>query len=245
VPILFRGDLPRAIDLRDGMRVLEVGTGDGETAVEVAGWFRGEGKRAEVIAVDLHDSRREQVARRCATAGDPDLVRFVRADATRLPPIGPFDMVFCVKCLSQILFELAPRVSPEPARLACTRLLSHWGSLMAPGGTLVVLDLDRGAPGDAYARGAAMLEARTWPHLPVPVLRTALLEAAFDGVEVRTTPLARYGKRVDVPRWLGGGLPPEEKKPRPIPASPWPLPVVSAEGDVAFSLFVLQARRPG
>lgn len=78
-PLWLLEDLARDLELRPGMRVLDLGSGLGATSVFLAREFG-----VEVVAVDLWVAP-ESVAAVLADAGVTDLVRAVRADAHALP----------------------------------------------------------------------------------------------------------------------------------------------------------------
>jgi 2-polyprenyl-3-methyl-5-hydroxy-6-metoxy-1,4-benzoquinol methylase len=83
--------------IRSGERVLDVGCGKGELALDIA-----RRARARVTGIDLNES---SLAFARSRAADVD-IEFVRADALEWLPPGPYDVVV----LSNVLEHLAPRV---------------------------------------------------------------------------------------------------------------------------------------
>lgn len=252
----MRRDLPAPLVLRDGMRVLEVGCGNGETAADVATWFREAGLRAEIVAVDNRPECRRQVIDAAAANGVEDTVRFVAADVFALPALGRFDLLLCVNGLAQLVFEgstarfpgleaaavvEAWRRAPEDmVTRVCDALLGHWRDQLVPQGTIVVLDLNRDLGTEARARGVALYERTKWPMLPVPRLAAALERAGFAAIRVNSIPQVRFPRKEEVHPSLGGGT----ERPQPhVPAPLWPLPAVGDDGDYEYAIYVLQAQR--
>lgn len=250
MPLLFRRDLAVPIPLRDGMRVLEIGTGNGETAADVALWFREAGQRAEIVGIDRDPCNREKFERTATSAGVGAMTRFVVANAHCLPPLGFFDMVLCVGCFSQIVFVDVPELSVAPTNApqasqslelvqsVCGRLLDHWRASLAPAGAIVIFDFERDASDDAHARGLALFEDTKWPLVGLSLLRVALANAGFDDIHARTKPILTCAGREEALRSLG----PEPKKPA-MPALPRSWAPASRQGPHALSVFVAQARR--
>jgi len=71
-----------ALALRPGQRVLDVGSGPGLLAAEMA---RAVGPAGHITGIDASDPMLTLGQRRCADLGRAARVRFVKADATALP----------------------------------------------------------------------------------------------------------------------------------------------------------------
>jgi len=90
-PLWLLEDLCGELDLRDGMRVLDLGSGRGATSVFLAREFG-----VDVVAVDLWVAPQEATAV-FADAGVTGSVRAVQAEAHALPfPAGYFDAIVSV-----------------------------------------------------------------------------------------------------------------------------------------------------
>jgi cyclopropane fatty-acyl-phospholipid synthase-like methyltransferase len=90
-PLWLLEDLCRDLDLRPGMRILDLGSGLGATSVFLAREFG-----AEVVAADLWVAP-EKAAQVFAEAGVADRVRAVRAEAHTLPfDAESFDAIVCI-----------------------------------------------------------------------------------------------------------------------------------------------------
>lgn len=119
--------LLRAAGIGPGMRVLDLGTGIGDSAVILAELV---GPSGEVVGLD-NDPRMVEMARaRCA--GVPNL-SFVEGDVTTAPGAGEYDAV-----VSRLLVLHLP--DPVGA-------LRHHLPSLRPGGLLVTLDYDTRAAG--------------------------------------------------------------------------------------------------
>lgn len=215
--------LPEPLPLRDGVRVLEIGTGDGTTILQVAVGAREQGVHGELVGLDREPSRAEPFAAAAAKAGVGDLARFARGNAFQIAPeLGPFDVLLCFECLSQFVFEGLPAsVAPDAVQTRLRDLLAHWCTLLAPGGLLVIADTDRDAAGDANARGIALFEQERWPLLPSDVVDAALRSAEFDGLQTRSSLRQQNTSRDEMERWMGAG--PYRRLPRGnFPPPPFP-----------------------
>lgn len=90
-PLWLLEDLAADLDLRPGMRVLDLGSGKGATSVFLAREFQ-----VEVVAADLWASP-DDAAAVFAEAGVGDRVQAVRAEAHALPfAAESFDAVICI-----------------------------------------------------------------------------------------------------------------------------------------------------
>lgn len=236
--------LPAPLPLRDGVRVLELGTGDGTTILQVASWARGGGRRGEFVGLDRDPSRAEPLARAAAAAGVAETVRFARGDAFGVPPeLGQFDVLLCCECLSQFVFEGLPaRVSPDAVRARLTDLLTHWRTLLTPGGVLVIAETDRDAAGDAAARGIAIFERERWPLIPNTVLDAVLAATGFDELITRASLRQENASRDEMEQSMGAGA--YRRLPRGnFPPPPFPPRVPQAtEGPHELHWRVVQAR---
>jgi SAM-dependent methyltransferase len=107
----------------DGMRVLDLGCGSGEVAVELA---RLVGSRGRVLAIDADPSLLAHARRRVGDAGQT--VELARADARSLPVQGAVDAAYARFLLTHLR---EPAVTIEQLRIA-----------VRPGGVVIVEDID-------------------------------------------------------------------------------------------------------
>jgi arsenite methyltransferase len=115
--------LGRSLDLRPGMRVLDIASGPGATAFLLASEFG-----VEVDGVDLGAQSVAAANKRAAGEGLDDRVRFHVGDAERLPfEDGAFDAVVC-EC-AFCTFPDKPTAAAEMARV------------LRPGGRLGITDV--------------------------------------------------------------------------------------------------------
>src|SRR5579872_4331535 len=114
----------RPLELRPGLRVLDVGSGPGHTTMELARRVTASGK---VTGVDINE---EFVARSSARAVEANLLlKFVHSGFPPLPfPEASFDRVFCKNVLEYV--DSAADTVAEMARVT------------APGGIVVAADSD-------------------------------------------------------------------------------------------------------
>jgi len=116
----------KALELRSGERVLDIGSGPGLLAFEMAASVGNEGR---VCGIDISEDMLTISRKRCA---DQTWTEFRRADATELPyPDDSFDAA-----ASTQVYEY---VADVPAALA------ELHRVMRPGGRVVVLDTDYGS----------------------------------------------------------------------------------------------------
>ncbi len=133
--------LGRWLEVRPGMRVLDVGCGIGRWSCRLAA------QGARVTGVDLSPTMIAQAARRAAACGVAARCRFLAQDLAALEVDGPFDLILGVTVLQHILEPAALHASVQ--RLA-SRLTAH--------GTLILLEA---APERAVTRcDSAIFRAR-------------------------------------------------------------------------------------
>jgi SAM-dependent methyltransferase len=119
--------LLRAAGIGGAMRVLDLGTGLGHVALQVAQLLEPGGS---VLGVDQAERLLEIAERRRVAAG-ADNVRFLQADARTFRPDEPFDAVVA----RLLLFHLSDRHEVLRRQLDALR----------PGGTMVLIEVDNGA----------------------------------------------------------------------------------------------------
>jgi ubiquinone/menaquinone biosynthesis C-methylase UbiE len=147
----------RALGLRPGERVLDVGSGPGLLAAEMA---RAVGPAGHVTGIDVSDAMLALGRRRCGDLDGAGRVGFVKADATALPfPDATFDAATSVQ-----VYEY---VADLPSALA------ELHRVLRPGGRALVLDTDWDSivwhatnPGRMQRLLAAWVERFADPHLP-------------------------------------------------------------------------------
>lgn len=154
-----------------GLRVLDVGCGDGMYAVSAAR------QGAIVTAADQSDRMLKVARERAAEAGVD--VRFERADAGRLPFADrSFDLVIAVTVLCFV---------EEPARA-----LEEAARVLAPGGRLVLADLNRWNTWSARRRVRGWLGLDTWRRARFRSMRALTRLAEYAGLAVERTSAAIY-----------------------------------------------------
>ncbi|HVA81817.1 MAG TPA: methyltransferase domain-containing protein [Candidatus Binataceae bacterium] len=207
----------RLLELRAGLRVLDVGSGPGYTTLELARRVAPSGK---VTGVDINA---EFVARASARAREQkSQAEFVHSAFPPLPfPDGSFDRVFCKNVLEYV--DSAPATVAEMARVAAAG-----GVVFATDSDWDMLALDLGAGGEvrdltdrvlAAAKSIAVKEPRAGRRLygifraaglaNVKVESMAGADTAGRSVTMLTTSQARYARdsgrvsAAEVERWVG------------------------------------------
>jgi len=164
-----------------GRRVLDVGCGDGTYAIATAS------QGALVTAVDGTGSMLEAARGRADRAGVD--VRFHQADARHLPFDDPsFDVVLAVTVLCFV--DDAGRAVAEAARV------------LAPGGRLVLADLNRWSTWAAWRRTRGWLGSRIWRAGRFRTARELARLATNAGLEVERTAGAIYYPPLTLMAWL-------------------------------------------
>lgn len=167
--VATRVEVLRALELRPRERVLDLGTGPGFLAYDMAATV---GSSGQVAGVDISEAMLGMARRRCAAQ---PWAEFHDADVTRLPFA---DCAFDAAVSTQV-YEYVPDIA---------RALAELQRVIRPGGRVVILDTDFGSfvchSLDA-ARTRRILAAYDQhvadPHLPrtlTPKLRAAGLEVA-------------------------------------------------------------------
>jgi ubiquinone/menaquinone biosynthesis C-methylase UbiE len=114
-----------ALDLRAGMRILELGAGPGRLAIQI----KRDQPDVAIDAVDIDERMIERAKRNAAAAGVA--IEFRRGDMTALPNLGAYDRVYS----TMTFHHLSPDAKHEA--LATAR------RALAPEGRFVVADFAR------------------------------------------------------------------------------------------------------
>lgn len=154
--------LGRLLGLRPGLRVLDVASGRGESAIFLA-WEFG----CEVVGAELGSRNVREANARAAAAGVAHLVTFLEGDAERTSfPDASFDRVTC-EC-AFCTFPDKPAAAREMARV-----LRH-------DGRIGITDLTRRGPLPADLNGLLSWIACIADALPVAEYSAALRTASFE-----------------------------------------------------------------
>lgn len=120
--------LGERLEIARGMRILDVASGKGESAIFLAKHFG-----CEVVGIDLGAANVTESARRAEAAGVGELVAFRHGDAESVTfPAGSFDRVIC---------ECAFCTFPNKHAAAC-----EFRRALRPGGRVGLSDLTRAGP---------------------------------------------------------------------------------------------------
>lgn len=123
-----------ALDLKPGMRVLDVAAGQGASAIHLARTFG-----CELVGVDLGPASVRQANEAAERAGVAHLARFIQGDAERLPvDSASFDAVVC---------ECAYCTFPDKSAAA-----REFARALKPGGQVGISDLTRNGETPANLR---------------------------------------------------------------------------------------------
>ncbi|NIR29421.1 MAG: class I SAM-dependent methyltransferase [Gammaproteobacteria bacterium] len=121
--VATRCEILKALNLRPGERVLDIGSGPGLLAYDVAATV---GPSGRVCGIDVSDSMLAMARRRCAAQG---WVEFEASEATRLPyEDGAFDAAVSIQVYEYV--ENIPGALGELHRV------------LRPGGRAVIMDTD-------------------------------------------------------------------------------------------------------
>lgn len=168
------------LGLRPGMRVLDVASGRGESAILLARHFG-----CCIVGADFGSANVKEASLRAAAAGVSDLVSFVEGDAERLDfAEASFDAVIC---------ECAFCTFPDKAAAA-----SEFARVVRPGGVLGLSDLTRSGPLPAELEGLLSWIACIADARPVDEYVRHLAAAGFGvtGVEPNDSALAEMARDI-------------------------------------------------
>ena len=156
------------LDLRPGLRILDVASGKGESAIFLAREFG-----CDVIGIDFGSQNVADATERAAAAGMSQLVTFREGDAERMDfPDAVFDRVIC-----ECAFCTFPD-KPAAAR--------EFSRVLRPDGRIGVSDLTRRGPVPAELSGLLSWIACIADAQPIAELMAAFESAAFEVNTVET-----------------------------------------------------------
>ena len=158
--------LGEKLDLRPGVRVLDVASGKGESAIFLAQTFG-----CEVVGVDFGAENVKQASNRAGEAGVSSLVSFRQGDAEKIDfKNASFDAVIC---------ECAFCTFPDKRSAA-----SEFERVLKPHGGVGLSDLTRAATLPAELTGLLAWVACIADALPVKEYAGFLEAAGMDSVEI-------------------------------------------------------------
>ena len=131
----------KRLEIRPGMRVLDVGTGPGRLAIPLARYV---GHSGEVVAVDISPRMIQRLERRADKAGITNIRTVVGGAGTGVDWGGDFDLAILASVLGEI----------DPARRDAA--LSEINGALKPGGALAVVEAK---PDPDFQRPAAVRAA--------------------------------------------------------------------------------------
>ena len=177
--IVQRQELRRSLRASAGESILDVGSGPGFLACELA---QEVGASGRVVGVDISSAMNSIASRRVAASGFGDRAEILEGDATAL---AFADATFDAAVSMQVIEYLA---EPDAA-------LHQLARVLRPGGRLVIIDTDWDSlVWEATDRRRAARIAAAWnEHLPDPYLPRSLAPrlraAGFEVREVRIVPI--------------------------------------------------------
>lgn len=121
----MRDCLVEALDLKPGMKILELGSGPGRLAIQIKRDHPG----VSIDAIDV-DPQMIRRAQKNAQAAGAD-IRFLQGCVTALPNVGSFDRIYS----TMVFHHLAPAQKQRALMVA--------RALLRPGGSFVVADFGR------------------------------------------------------------------------------------------------------
>lgn len=111
-----------AARLQRPVRILEVGSGDGDLLTALARWTHAKGIPVELTGSDLHRATVDQARQKARDAGLP--LRFEVLDALHMPdvPDDAYDLALCVQTVHHLTPGALARFFAETGRVAHNRL---------------------------------------------------------------------------------------------------------------------------
>jgi ubiquinone/menaquinone biosynthesis C-methylase UbiE len=172
--------LGERLSLRPGLRVLDVASGKGESAIVLARQFG-----CEIVGVDFGTENVREAGARATTANVAELVSFVEGDAERLDfPDASFDAVIC-ECAFCTFFD---------KRAAA----SEFARVLRGDGRVGLSDLTRSGPLPAELEGLLAWIACIADARPVEEYAAYLEQARFDvtAIEPHNNALAEMARDI-------------------------------------------------
>lgn len=127
-----------ALDLRAGLRLLELGSGPGRLAIEI----KQRHPSVDIDAVDADPAMVEQARRKAQAAGVT--IDVIEGDITKLPDLGRYDRIY-----STLVFH---HLKPDGKRRALMKIRE----LLSPQGCFVIADFGRPRGGLQWLLSAAI-----------------------------------------------------------------------------------------